>query len=171
VALVLLSGRPGAGKTEYAAWLAQRHGFVHVETDEEWPVWGPLLCDDRVSAAHAVERKARVLGENVSVEWGFRVQLLDRVKQLRDVGFDTWWFDGDEAACRAGYIRRRGSDPQTMGAYWAQVNAIRAHYSEIREFYSDHAINVVEPGPTYTPFEDIAYLMFGDRLGRRGMET
>src|SRR5438270_13699008 len=128
MALVLLSGRPGAGKSEYAAWLAEWHGFVQVETDEEWPVWGSLLCDDRLATAYAVERKARALGENVIVEWGFRVQLLGRMKQLRDVGFDTWWFDGDEAACRAGYIRRRGSEPDTMRAYWAQVNGIQAHH-------------------------------------------
>ncbi len=39
MALVLLSGRPGAGKTEFGKWVAAERGHVHIETDAEWSTW------------------------------------------------------------------------------------------------------------------------------------
>jgi hypothetical protein len=76
MALVLLSGRPGAGKTGFASWLAGRRGFVYVETDAEWGIWGPLVCVQSLEAAFVTRNLARALGPNVVIEWGFKVASL-----------------------------------------------------------------------------------------------
>lgn len=103
MALILLSGRPGAGKTETGRWLATEHCYVHVETDVEWATWGQALCTaDILAGATAVRNRARALGPDVVIEWGFRVKLLPCVRQLRMVGFETWWLDGDEGGGSAG---------------------------------------------------------------------
>jgi hypothetical protein len=112
MALVLLSGRsgrPGAGKTAFGNWLAAERGFVHVDTDSDWNVLGSLAGVQRAETATAACNRARDLGRNVVIEWGFKVAHLDRVRLLRGAGFDAWWLDGDEAAARQGYIRRRCS--------------------------------------------------------------
>jgi hypothetical protein len=115
--LVLLSGRPGAGKTAFSSWLAAQRGFVHVETDAEWSKWGPLVCVQSPEAAVATRNLARALGPNVVIEWGFKVAHLGCVRQLRAAGFDAWWLDGEEAAARQSYISRQGDSAGVMAAY------------------------------------------------------
>jgi hypothetical protein len=54
---LLLSGRPGAGKTAVSRWLADHRGFGQVETDIEG--------FDTVNALLAGSRTRQDLGENV----------------------------------------------------------------------------------------------------------
>jgi hypothetical protein len=46
--------------------------------------------------------------------------------------------------------------------YWDQVNAIEAARPMLEEFYGDHIIRTVTPGPTYLTFEEIASIMLPD---------
>jgi hypothetical protein len=165
MALVLLSGRPGAGKTTFASWLATQRGFVHVETDAEWSSWGKLVCVQSLDAAVVTHNLARTLGPNVVIEWGFKTALLSCVHLLRSAGFDTWWLDGDEAAARQGYVSRRGASPSVMAAYTAQVEEIGAAWPRLERFYGDHIIRTVTAGPTYKPFDEIASIMFPEIPG------
>jgi broad-specificity NMP kinase len=90
--LLVLSGRPGAGKTEVGKWLASRRDFTHVETDvpADWEDWWQLLCGSQnPKVAAEVVAKVPALGSEVVIEWGFKVELLDRVHPLRDAGFDA----------------------------------------------------------------------------------
>ena len=76
MALVLLSGRPGAGKTEFGKWVAAERGYVHIETDAEWSTWAQPLCVHSDEQAVVARNRVRALGPNVTIEWGFAVQLL-----------------------------------------------------------------------------------------------
>lgn len=158
--LVLLSGRPGAGKTEFCERLAAEREFARVETDAD-PYWQALLMASSSpgKAAEAYNR-ARDLGPKVVIEWGFPVSVLECVRQLRAAGFDAWWFDGDEPAARQGYIRRRGGSQSMMHAYGLQAQTIQGAWPEIERFYGDHVIRTVSPGPAYKPFDEIASIMF-----------
>jgi hypothetical protein len=165
MALILLSGRPGVGKTEFGHWLVAQHGFIHVETDLEWMTWGPALCVQSRREAFATRNRAQALGPNVIIEWGFKVAYLDCVRQLRAAGFDAWWLDGEEAAARQGYIDRRGNSPKVLYAYQVQVDEIQAAWPELERFYGDRIIRAVTAGPTYLPFAEIASIMLGDVNG------
>lgn len=161
--LLLMSGRPGAGKTEVGNWLARHRGFIHVETDADWGTWGPLLCGSQSPEATAETRdRARALGPKVVIEWGFKVGLLRCVRHLQAAGFEAWWLDGDEEAARQGYMRRRGNSQTVMAAYWAQTTDIQAARSELEFFYGDHIIRTVTSGPTYLPYAEIASIMLPD---------
>ena len=114
-------------KTETGRWLATEHCYVHVETDVEWATWGQALCTaDILAGATTVRNRVRALGPDVVIEWGFRVKLLPCVRQLRMVGFETWWLDGDEGAARQVYLQRRGTSADVIQAYEAQVQSIEA---------------------------------------------
>ncbi len=157
--LILLSGRPGAGKTEFGEWLAAMHGFVHIDTDKQMAEWGRWLSVQDVNQAIATRNHARSLGPNVVIEWGFRVEYLDHVKLLRLAQFDTWWFDGDEAGLRQSYIQRRGSSPGVMMAYDSQLEAIQKAWTRLEPFYRGKVIRTVTAGPAYMACDEIASAM------------
>jgi hypothetical protein len=162
VPLILLSGRPGAGKTAVGQQLATARGFIHIETDTHSGTWGPLLCAGSLDQAIATRNYARNLGDNIVVEWGFPVSLLRSVGLLRTAGFDAWWLDGEERAARQGYLRRHGSSPQVLANYDVQVSEIQAAFPRIEKFYGDHIIQTVADGPTYLPPEEVASLILGE---------
>jgi len=168
VALVLLSGRPGAGKTKFSSWLAEERGFVHVDTDAEWETWGPLVLVQTLAQAAATRERALELGADVIVEWGFKPQFLDSVRLLRTAGFDAWWLDGDEEAARQRYINRRGNSLYLVTLYEAQVRAIREASETLERFYGDHIVRTVKPGPTYVPMDEIATAILGGTTDRHG---
>lgn len=166
VTLLLLSGRPGAGKTEVGKWLAERCGFTHIETDTDAGLrtLNELLGGDQTPQG---------LGENVVIEWGFMIQDFDSgyVRQLRDAGFDAWWLDGDEEAARQGYMMsRQHLSPeklrQAVIAYQAQVPAIERAWPQLESFYGDdHIIRTVTSGPTgpeYLTCAQIVSIMLPD---------
>jgi hypothetical protein len=106
---LLLSGRPGAGKTHVGNSVAEQDGFRHIETDT--PA-GMQTLNELLNGVQTPQS----LGENVVLEWGFAPGDLPAVRWLRDVaGFDAWWLDGDEPAARQGYIKRRGDSPEVDG--------------------------------------------------------
>jgi hypothetical protein len=160
--LILLSGRPGAGKTKYGQWLASEKSFVHVQTDIE-PAWitDVLVVETLDQAIGARNRVRTTLGPNVVMEWGFLLQFFSSVKLLRAAGFDPWWFDGDEPGARQGWIAARGSQAP-LHLYEQQVKAIEAARSGLEKFYGDHIIRTVSSGPTYVSLGEIAAAMFSE---------
>lgn len=173
--LLLLSGRPGAGKTAFAKWLKEQRGFQRVETDEEavWAEWGPLLCNShRPGVAAATRAKAEALGEQVVIEWGFVADLyLGCVRHLRDAGFDAWWLDCDEAVGRERYeaARREKLSPwelkNAVNNYRIQTDKIEAVWPGLKSFYGEsHIIRTDTSEGGYRPFEEIASIMLPGTL-------
>ncbi|HTX95066.1 MAG TPA: hypothetical protein VME67_09565 [Mycobacterium sp.] len=163
--LILLSGRPGSGKTEVGKWLAENRGFIHIETDTYAGLatlnglLGGFQCPGGAAVVHD---RARALGEKVVIEWGFRPKTeFHFVRQLRLAGFDPWWLDRNEKAARQGYMEAKG-DSAPMHLYWEQVNAIEAAWPKLEKFYGDHIIRTVSPGATALTVEQIASRMLPD---------
>ena len=124
--MLLISGQPGAGKSSFCRWLANQHGYVHVETDVEWAQWGPYLGASDLASARDARNQIRLLGPDVAFEWGFSPELLPRVKQLAMMGLERWWFRADELA------------------YQAQIARIEGNWSRIEAVYRDRILDVLD---------------------------
>jgi RNase adaptor protein for sRNA GlmZ degradation len=154
VTLLLISGRPGAGKTEFCRWLRDTYNFIHVDTDTRPQILYSLVVQTAIEA-QATKEYMLGLGSDVVVDWGFIPDFLGSVRLLKLVGFDAWWFDADEATARELWRRARGGSPP-MQPYLAQTERIRQAWPKLSKFYRDHIVQTVEPGPTYAAFDAIA---------------
>src|SRR4029077_6677540 len=87
--LVLISGIPGTGKSCFANWLHENHGFVHLDVDAQ----GQLPSTDWL------------LQQNrLVIDWGFPANeprlstMIEIIQSWISVGVEHWWFDGDREA-------------------------------------------------------------------------
>ena len=174
VASEVIRSRHGSGSVVGPPWRWQNllrplacceRDFVHVNTDSEWTTWAPLLGVRDIEKAAATRDRAQQIGPRVVIEWGFKVAYLPCVRMLRDAGFDAWWFDGEEAAARQGYISRHDDSPPVMAAYLDQANEIQAAWPELQSFYGNQVVRTVTACPTYMPFTEIFSLMFPNSRG------
>ncbi len=122
--LILLTGVPGSGKTQYAKHLRDDYGFFFVETDNDLQFMGKLVRAS-VSDAKFVERLVEEYGR-VVVEWGFRPDLyLPNVIALKEQGARLVWFAGDDAVALPAYQERHKSDPVALHAREIQMRRIK----------------------------------------------
>jgi hypothetical protein len=165
--LLLISGRPGTGKSEFCRWLAENRGFTHIEVDSDPDRWGRYLEQGTLAVARELSRDLRrSVGRDVAFEWGFPPGMLDRVGLLRKVGFEPWWFDGDPVAARQGYEHRQG--PINPADHESQLEAIRKSWKAIEREFDGRIIQNVSPGPTYLPPEEVAAIILASWEARSG---
>ena len=104
---LLITGVPGAGKTQFGEYLVSTHRFVHrdLENPDEFAkfVENPTDYLQKLSAR----------GQKPVITWGF-VPGPDQIELVRSIGrhgFGIFWFDGDRpAALRA--FQKRGTSPE-----------------------------------------------------------
>jgi hypothetical protein len=156
VTLLLISGRPGAGKSRFCQWLATDRGFVHIETDlpTQWAKWSRFLGGCTLASAKELSRDLRRINRDVAFEWGFAPDAIDCIGLFRKAGFEPWWFDGDDEAAWQGYQQREG--PVNPEAYELQVERIQKSWKAIEREFRGPIIQNVSAGPIYLPSEEVA---------------
>jgi hypothetical protein len=144
--LALVSGIPATGKSSFGRWLAEHHGFIHIDVENggfrcvnlhaEWvrAVGGPVP-DVRplVDGLSAFNRP-------VIVDWGYPPSWLPRVGALHAAGVAAWWFDGDHDAARRSFINRGTISVQALDAQMAGIQAV---CRELRSFYGARMIPTI----------------------------
>jgi hypothetical protein len=107
--LIVLTGFPATGKTCVGNYLADYHGFRHLdfEIPRIWTLYWQY-------GERGFRKQVRVLkqqGQDVVVSWGFVPDTeLDAVLLMQSLGFEWVWFDGDREAAHRSY-RKRGAPP------------------------------------------------------------
>ena len=146
MAHLLIAGLPGTGKTEFSRWLADTHGYLHIEVDtalENDPAIQLLLHRDVFNVLKVAENlKAR--GPDVVIDWGFVPALLGRVRQLVRTGFEPWWFTGDEDAARRSFLEAARAPEELFDL---QVADIHVSWARIEKVFDGGILNVVRSSP------------------------
>ncbi len=163
--VLVVSGIPGAGKTEFSKWLANR-GWFRIEMDRVF------AC---VPAAHDIEARWHAVlsrsittsqfldevhrsGCRVVIEWGFAIGNIPQVRLLRDAGFEIWWFDGDVEACRTSWKKVWGDADRP---FEVQTRSLAAHAAQIADLYQGHTVRTVEANGSRLTCAEIASKIFG----------
>lgn len=105
VNLLLITGIPGTGKTEISNYLKDNHGFQHLDREitDSWP---PQL-EDRIEWVKNQIAALEPHSNGIVISWGFMPGYDEKeIRQLRQVGFKLFWFDGNRPAARQAFIKR-----------------------------------------------------------------
>lgn len=139
---LLIAGIPGTGKSTFARWLVLERGYVRCPSGEE-PGANFLPDID----------EARRGSDNVVIDWGFPVGMLDTVRALIASGVEPWWFDGDRNAALESFLARTGH-PATKAAWDVQLRNIEDHWDDLASTFEGRILDVISPGPVHLSNEE-----------------
>src|SRR5215204_99584 len=112
--LLLLSGIPASGKTNFGRWLASEKSFIHYDVEHDQtsgrlagagllrPWYACFQTGDALPLVEALRNSNRP----IVWDWGFPVQSLPIVEVMKRAGFTLWWFDADPSTARAAFLAR-----------------------------------------------------------------
>jgi hypothetical protein len=146
--LLLISGIPGTGKTTYARHLATL-GWDRINHDVAGrsplePTWRRIFEVPPVNKDRVAAFVGATAGHRVVVEFGFPVEWLGVATAAKQNGATIWWFDGDrKASLNSWRIGWGGQQPDW--AWQRQVDAIEAHWSQIRSVFEPNLLTARLP--------------------------
>lgn len=150
--------------------MRDEHGYEHVDNDKvfqtlaanppatAWAALTPLerawtvLAQGRIPP-EAFIRTVAASGQPVVVEYGMFADQrgIERLSQLRTLGAEAWWFDGDREAAKQGWREEnRKSSRQFPDEAWDNVvKVIEDNWPLLAQFLGPRMLRTVERGPVH----------------------
>ncbi|TMA77890.1 MAG: hypothetical protein E6J74_42385, partial [Deltaproteobacteria bacterium] len=115
---IFVAGVPATGKSWLGQWLAEQHGYVHIDAERAGGAdldragvhneWDQLISTGRATKFVNAIRK---LPSSVVVNWGVPTRYLYVISALQAEGVHTWWFHAPRNLARLAFVARGGIDP------------------------------------------------------------
>jgi hypothetical protein len=169
--LLILWGAPGTGKSTFARYLVDHHGYVHIDTDvggaghsKAAKAWQALLTGQ--GAPEDFVKSALYNPQRVVVEYGMFANRdgINLLARLRDAGAVPGWFDGDrQPAFRAWRQENAKARPHFTDPMWHSVVAvIDANMAALKDFFGANMARTIEAGPQHVAPDVTFGAMFPD---------
>jgi hypothetical protein len=154
--LTMISGYAGCGKTTFGKWLQTEKHFFYFDMDTPRPndidnfqlqlEWNAFFdgSDRNGFVSKLLERS-----DNVVIDWNYppNETCIALVLELRRLGCEMWWFDGDRAAARKSYLGRGYNVCEA--AYERQVARTDAAWPKIEPIVRDKIILTINANGDY----------------------
>jgi putative component of membrane protein insertase Oxa1/YidC/SpoIIIJ protein YidD len=125
---LFIGGVPATGKSRLGQWLAENHGYVHIDAEIDKGVdfdkagvhseWDDLISTGR--ATKFVKAIGR-LRSPVVINWGFPTCFLYVVNALQAEGVHTWWLNAQRNLARQAFVARGRFDPSCFDRQMADI--------------------------------------------------
>ncbi|MDD4111034.1 MAG: hypothetical protein PHS54_05770, partial [Clostridia bacterium] len=148
--IILLCGIPFSGKTEFAKYLRDKHGYTYISIDENnWldkdleVLWHK--CFEEKRQYQNVEKFVCYLYEkyeNVILEWNFPMDKLEIVSLLERQWCIALWFFCSTEVARKRYIKKNGSN--SIHLFDNRIKEIEDKVPELNKRLKSTIINVLK---------------------------
>lgn len=152
--IILVAGTPASGKTSFGDYLRDKKHFLHVDIEEfegsyYHAVWAAAL---RLKDVSLFLNTLKERSHNTVLSWGFHLDDLQIVADLKRAGVRLWWFEADEARARERFISRGGD---SIGAFDAQMKRIKNNRGNIEELFQPNILTTLRPDNSCMTFREI----------------
>lgn len=112
MSIYLFCGIPAVGKSTFAKWLADNHGFTHLDVEKPFAMlrlgllrhWHKMFGLDWNPSRFVAQVKE--LGTQVVIDWPCLPRCISIVKAMQETGIRVWWFGGDPSMARQSFADR-----------------------------------------------------------------
>lgn len=152
--IILVAGTPASGKTSFGDYLRDKKHFLHVDIEEFegsylHSVWvAALRLKDMSLFLNTLKERTH----NAVLTWGFHIDDLQVVADLKKAGVRIWWFEADEARAREKFIARGGGSIEVFDAQMKRINNNRG---KIEELFQPNILTTLRPDNSRMTFREI----------------
>ena len=149
-----MAGTPASGKTSFGDYLRDKKHFLHVDIEEFegsyfHAVWAAAL---RLKDVSLFLNTLKERSHNTVLSWGFHMDDLQIVADLKRAGVRLWWFEADEARARERFISR-GAD--SVDLFEAQMKRIKNNRAKIEELFQPNMLTTLRSDNRCLTFREI----------------
>jgi hypothetical protein len=152
--IILVAGTPASGKTSFGDYLRDKKHFLHVDMEAFdgsylHSVW-PAAVKLKEMSLFLNTLKERT--HNAVLSWGFHLDDLQIVADLKRAGVRIWWFEADEARAREKFIARGAV---SIDVFEAQMKRIKNNRAKIEELFQPNILTTLRPDNSRMTFPEI----------------
>ncbi len=149
-----MAGTPASGKTSFGDYLRDKKHYLHVDIEEFegsyfHAVWAAAL---RLKDVSLFLNTLKERSHNTVLSWGFHLDDLQIVADLKRAGVRLWWFEADEARARERFISR-GAD--SIDVFEAQMKRIKNNRGKIEELFQPNMLTTLRSDNSCMTFREI----------------
>jgi hypothetical protein len=152
--IILVAGTPASGKTWFGDYLRDKKHFLHVDIEEFdgsylHSVW---LAAVKLKEMSLFLNTLKERTHNAVLTWGFHLDDLQVVADLKKAGVRVWWFEADEARARERFIVRGGG---SIDVFDAQMKRIKNNRAKIEELFQPNILTTLRSDNSCMTFREI----------------
>ena len=152
--IILVAGTPASGKTSFGDYLRDKKHYLHVDIEE---FDGSYLHSIWLAAVKLKEMSLflntlKERSHNAILSWGFHLDDLQIVADLKRAGVKLWWFEADEARARERFTARGGV---SLDVFEAQMKRIKSSRAKIEELFRPNIVKTLRPDNGTMTFREI----------------
>jgi hypothetical protein len=149
-----VAGTPASGKTSFGDYLRDKKHFLHVDMEEFdgsyfHTVWAAAL---RLNDVWLFLNTLKERSHNTVLSWGFHLDDLQIVADLKRARVRLWWFEADETRARERFMAR---NEHSIEAFDAQMKRIKNNRAKIEELFQPNVLMTLRPDNSCMTFREI----------------
>lgn len=114
-----ITGVPGTGKTTIGNYLADNHGFKHLDVEVV------LQSPNPAEIIQQTIKEAQNNDSDLVITWGFQPGSDDQtVIAIKNLNAKLIWFDGNREAAKRAFIKRGGVSIDLLDIQMGRINSV-----------------------------------------------